>query len=151
MLCRFRKWNLNIEHAIRTGLSDLTKNVSMYSLNGEFIRTFNSLTLAEKETGVLVVNIAASCKGKVRQAGGYQWRYEEVSNIGRVRSKKIAEDLKNRYCKQIIALQNEKEVHKFNSVLEAGNFIDKPHANVNISACALGKRKSAYGYQWQYI
>lgn len=141
----------NMEHAIRTGLFDLTKNVSIYSLDGNFIKTFDSLTLAEKETGVLVVNIAAACKGKVRQAGGYQWNYEELPNIGNVRPKKIAEDLKTRYCKKIIALKNGEEVNRFNSVLEAGNFINKPHANVNISACALGKRKSAYGYQWMYI
>ena len=141
----------NIEHAIRTGLSDFTKNVSMYSLNGEFIKTFSALTLAEKETGVLVVNISAACKGKVRQAGGYQWSYKEVPNIGKVRPKKVAEDLKTRYCKQIIALQDGEEVCRFNSVLEASNFINKPHANVNISACALGKRKSAYGYQWDYV
>ena len=141
----------NIKHAIRTGLSDLTKSVSMYSLDGEFIKTFRSLTLAEKETGVLVTNISASCKGKVRQAGGYQWNYEKLSNIGSVSPKKVAENLKTRCCKQVIALQDGKEIYRFCSVLEASNFINKPYASVNISACALGKRKSAYGYKWQYI
>lgn len=141
----------NIEHAIRMGLWDLTINVSMYSLDGEFIKTFDSLTSAEKETGVLVTNIAAACKGRVRQAGGYQWNYKELSNIGKVRAKKIADDLKTRYCKMVAAFQDGIEVRRFSSVLEASEFIGKPHANVNISACALGKRKTAYGYGWQYI
>lgn len=43
------------------------------------------------------------------------------------------------------------QIKKFNSVLEAGQFVGKPHASVNISACALGKRKTAYGYNWQYV
>ena len=30
-------------------------------------------------------------------------------------------------------------------------FVGKPHASVNISACALGKRKTAYRYNWQYV
>lgn len=48
------------------------KEVSMYSLLGEYIKTFPSLSDAEKETGVKVTNIIANCKGKVRQSGNYQ-------------------------------------------------------------------------------
>lgn len=140
----------NIEHSIRTGLVDLTKNVSMYSLSGDYIKTFKSITQAELETKVIGVNISSCCKGKIRQTGGYQWSYEKVNNIGMVRPKKIAEDLKTRYCKPIIAIQDNIKKYRFNSVLEAGEFIGASHANVNISACALGKRKSAYGYQWQF-
>lgn len=106
----------NIEHAIRMGLLDLTINVSMYSLDGEFIKTFNSLTSAEKETGILAVNISAACKGKIRQAGGFQWKYYKQDNIGKVRTKKIADDLKTRNCKMVAAFQNGIEVRRFNSV-----------------------------------
>ena len=108
-------------------------------------------TQAEKETFILGVNITACCRGKVRQSGGYQWKYYKQDNIGKVRAKKVADDLKTRHCKKIVAFQDGIEVRRFNSVLEASEFIGKPHANVNISACALGKRKTAYGYSWQYI
>ena len=43
------------------------------------------------------------------------------------------------------------KMQRFASVLDAAKFIGKPNAQVNISACALGKRKSAYGYGWVYI
>ena len=43
--------------------------------------------------------------------------------------------------------KNGNQIKVFNSVKDAGDFINKSNANVNISACALGKRKSAYGYQ----
>ena len=141
----------NIEHALKTGLIKNTKAVYQYDLDGNFLKEFESITQAEKETSVFGANISACCKNKVRQAGGFQWRYYKQNNIGKVRAKKIADDLKTRYCKMVAAFQNGIEVRRFNSVLEASEFIGKPNANVNISACALGKRKTAYGYNWQYI
>ena len=141
----------NIQHAIQHKLIDNTKQVSMYSLEGEFIKEFGSITNAEKETGVLGVNISFCCSNKIRQAGGYQWRYEKFSNIDKVRPKKIAEDLHTRGCKQIDMYNGTVKVQRFASVLEAAKFIGKPNAQVNISACALGKRKTAYGYSWAYV
>ena len=141
----------NIEHALTNGLFGNIRKVYQYDLDGNFIKEFESITQAEKETSILGVNITACCKGRVRQSGGYQWRYYKQDNIDKVRAKKIADDLKTRGCKSVIAFQNGIEVRRFNSVLEASKFINKPHANVNISACALGKRKSAYGYQWKYM
>ena len=141
----------NIHHAIQHKLIDNTKQVSMYSLDGDFIKEFDSITNAEKETSVLVVNICACCSKKIRQAGGYQWRYEKTSNIGKVKPKKVAEDLHTRGCKPIQMCNGLIKVQDFPSVLEAAKFIGKPNAQVNISACALGKRKTAYGYKWRYI
>lgn len=141
----------NIQHAIQNKLIDNTKRVSMYSLNGDFIKEFDSITDAEKETGVLGVNISACCKHKIRQSGGYQWRYEKLKTIEKVRPKKIAEDLRTRGCKQVDMYNGLVKVQSFASVLDAAKFIGKPNAQVNISACALGKRKSAYGYGWTYV
>lgn len=59
-------------HAVKIGLIKSIKEVSMYSLSGEYVKTFSSLSEAEKETGVKVTNIVANCKDKVRQSGGYQ-------------------------------------------------------------------------------
>ena len=123
----------------------------MYSLEGDFIKEFDSITNAEKETGVIGVNISACCNNKIRQAGGYQWRYEKFSNIGKVRPKKIAEDLHTRCCKQVDMCNGIVKVQRFASVSDAAKFIGKPHAQINISACALGKRKTAYGYGWTYV
>lgn len=141
----------NIQHAIYHKLIDNTKQVSMYSLDGNFIKEFDSITEAEKETGVLGVNISACCKHKIRQSGGYQWRYEKLEAIEKVRPKKIAEDLRTRGCKQVDMYNGIVKVQRFASVTDAAKFIGKSNAQVNISACALGKRKSAYGYSWTYV
>ena len=141
----------NIQHAISHKLIDNTKQVSMYSLDGNFIKEFDSITDAEKETGVFGVNISACCKHKIRQSGSYQWRYEKLDTIEKVRPKKIAEDLRTRCCKQVDMYNGIVKVQSFASVLDAAKFIGKPNAQANISACALGKRKTAYGYGWTYV
>ena len=123
----------------------------MYSLEGGFIKEFDSIADAEKETGVLGVNISSCCNNKIRQSGGYQWRYETFSSIGKVRPKKIAEYLHIRGCKQVDMYNGVVKVQRFASVLDAAKFIGKSHAQANISACALGKRKTAYGYGWTYV
>ena len=76
---------------------------------------------------------------------------EKKQHIDKVRPKKIAEDLRTRYCKPIKMYNGIVEVQTFSSVLEAAKFIGKPNAQTNISACALGKRKTAYGYGWSYV
>ena len=141
----------NIKHAWINGLYGNIRRVYQYDLDGNFMKEFKSITQAEKETSILRVNITACCRDRVRQSGGYQWRYYKQDNIGKVRAKKIAADLKTRGCKRVAAFQDGIEVMRFNSVLEASEFIGCPHANVNISACALDKRKTAYGYSWKYI
>ena len=47
--------------------------VLQYSLNGNFIKKYNSIKLAKQETGAK--DISECCKGKFKQSGGYIWRY----------------------------------------------------------------------------
>ena len=51
------------------------KKVNQYSLDGVFIKQFNSLSEAERETGVYCSNICRVCKGVFKQTGGFIWRY----------------------------------------------------------------------------
>ena len=41
-------------------------------------------------------------------------------------------------------------IREWNSIKEAEEFLGKPHAQSNISACCLGKKHRAYGYIWRY-
>lgn len=57
--------------------------VDMYSLNGEFIKSFDSMTDAQECMGIKSKsNISQCCKGKVFSAGGFRWSYhnKELSN-----------------------------------------------------------------------
>lgn len=52
--------------------------VNQYDLiTGVFIRTWDSAADVERELNIQHSNISANCKGKVKSAGGYKWKYYE--------------------------------------------------------------------------
>lgn len=51
------------------------KKVNQYDLNGNYIKTFNSIIEAQKEVGS--THICQCLKGKFEQTKGYKWRYAE--------------------------------------------------------------------------
>lgn len=56
--------------------SKIKKKVNQYNLDGNFIKQYESLKQAEKETGILSQNIGEVCRGQQKYAKGYLWRYE---------------------------------------------------------------------------
>lgn len=52
-----------------------SKPVGQYSLEGEIIRTFDSMTIASKETGISIQSISACCVGSAKTGKGYIWKY----------------------------------------------------------------------------
>jgi uncharacterized protein with von Willebrand factor type A (vWA) domain len=58
-------------------IEPLKKKVSQYDLNGFYIKTFDSLKEAEKETNIFASNIGLCCRNGIKQAGGYKWRYAD--------------------------------------------------------------------------
>jgi group I intron endonuclease len=51
--------------------------VTQLSINGESIASYNSAMEAQLSTGIDRGSILRCCKGKVRKAGGYIWKYKE--------------------------------------------------------------------------
>lgn len=51
------------------------KKVEQYTLDGEYIRTFNSLKEAWLHTGATIGAIGLVCKGLLKSSGGYVWKY----------------------------------------------------------------------------
>ena len=49
--------------------------VYCYSLDGDFIKKYESINEAQRETGIANPNIVKVCKEKRTQAGGYIWKY----------------------------------------------------------------------------
>jgi len=46
-------------------------------MNGNIIKTYDSLTQAELETGINRSNICKACKDNKFSAGGFIWKYGE--------------------------------------------------------------------------
>lgn len=53
-----------------------SKKVQMFDkLTGELLATFPSLAEAERITRIAFQNISSCCNGKLKSAGGYNWKY----------------------------------------------------------------------------
>lgn len=52
------------------------KPVLQYNLNNELLHEYNSIADAFRATGVPTGNISKNCKGKLKTAGGYIWKYK---------------------------------------------------------------------------
>lgn len=68
----------NRKKGVSTGPSKKRKEVEQFDLDGNFIRTWESITKVEKE--LKIYNINAVCKGKQETAGGYKWEYKIKEN-----------------------------------------------------------------------
>ena len=51
------------------------KKVLQYDLNFNYIQTFNSLKEAQEKTNIAKSSICTVCKGRIKQAGGFIWKY----------------------------------------------------------------------------
>lgn len=49
--------------------------VAQYTKDGKFVRIFDSIHEAERETGIHNGNISSVCRGRGMTAGGYKWLY----------------------------------------------------------------------------
>ena len=65
------------EETKRTLSEKKKKKVNQYSIDGKFIKTFNSMNEASKEYNVTPQNIYASCSRRRKTACGFIWRYAD--------------------------------------------------------------------------
>ena len=68
---------LSIEEAINEPIKPYKRRVEQYDLSGDFIKSWESATLAGKTLGINNGNITACCKGKLKTSGGYIWKYAD--------------------------------------------------------------------------
>jgi hypothetical protein len=66
----------NVKHAYRLNLhKPIRIGVSQYTLSNVFIKEYDSLLDAEKETGISNGHISNVCRGVKKTGGGYIWKY----------------------------------------------------------------------------
>ena len=61
---------VNLGHPI-----SYTRSICQYTLNGHFLKQYNSLKQAANETGIVASSISHNALGKYKHAGGYIWKY----------------------------------------------------------------------------
>lgn len=68
----------HISEAKQGAKHHLAKKVYQYTKQGKFIREWDYMSQASKELNINKANIAETCYGKRKSAGGYVWKYERV-------------------------------------------------------------------------
>jgi group I intron endonuclease len=124
--------------------------VLQYSVDGQFIARYESLTMAAEAMGRdNVSNIRSCCNKTSTSAYNYLWKYEDDDTLidefvsRQKKTGKGAVKMVEQY-----SLDGE-YIQTFSSCREAARSIGAPY-HVGINSCCLGKQKIAYGFKWKY-
>lgn len=66
----------NMKHAFKNGLIKINKKVIQKDLQGNFVKSWNSMREIQRQLGISVSNISDCCNKKIKQSHGYVWEYE---------------------------------------------------------------------------
>lgn len=122
------------------------KKIYQYSLEGYFIKSYDSATDAKKD-GFNDSRIRACCNGNIMSSYGYQWRDYYKTKI---------DAIDNRYVRQAQSAikkvyQYDKNgifLRSYNSLKEASDITGLNYKN--ISACCRGVNNTCGGFKWSY-
>lgn len=65
----------NIEKHRNAMIKATGKPIEQYSMNDEFIKRFDSISLAVRETGIIKNSIQQCLYGRYKQGGGFKWKF----------------------------------------------------------------------------
>lgn len=121
-----------------------SRKVAMYSLDGKFIKTFDSCGRAAVETGINANAINRVCRGDRKQTHGYVFKY---ASEAKMKIQKRPD--KNIHSKPIVQLTIDgKEIAEYPSISEASRATG--YYACNIGRVANGVWKYYKGCKWQY-
>lgn len=125
----------------RRNADSLKKVVYQYSLDGVFMRKYNSISEAAKCIGIFDEEISRCAKGKHKIAGGFTWRYTNKENVNI--------DLKRSDHKNIFQYDLEGNfVREWKSKIEAAKSLNLKEDS--IKSVLYNINKSSGGYLWYF-
>lgn len=145
------------------------KPVLQYSLDGYFIKKYDSAKLAHDETEISHSHICAVCRDELKSAGGFQWKYhvegEEIlmkinkykrydkklkeNKIKRMNTEEVSKyisDLKSIKVNQYTL--DDKFIKTYKSAMDAHKL--DGYCNSSIGKCCKGKKEQYKGFKWFY-
>ena len=132
------------------GCSGKPRKVLQYDLNGNYLNTYESLTIAASTLNLSSSNLSSCCTGKQKSYGGYLWTYEDEESPKQYIDNKYGHTtstnkrIVQQYSKDNIFIQ------EYNSAHEAARQIGKPKCANHITECCQNKRKTCEGFIWKY-
>lgn len=125
------------------------KKIYQYSLEGKFIKVFDSIMDASCECGIKSSsNITMCAKHQRPKAGGFRWEYSFSENIGPLpkKEKKSRIGINGKPVFQLD--ENGNVIAKYSSMKEAGKILGF-HSS-NLSKVKKGEIKTCNGYRWKF-
>lgn len=121
------------------------KKVYQYSLEGIFIKEWDSVTEASNITNILICDISSCCLKNKHAAGKFQWRYEKFEKINSFSYEQ------NNINKSKSIIQYDKQMN----FIKEWNGTKEPSEKLNIHRsgirnCLVGLAPSAGGFVWKY-
>lgn len=119
-----------------------SKEVHQYSLSGDYIRKWPSVSEAARELGVSHSAISVCCRGGAKSAYGYVWSYEMKDSVEPVGPPKYRVKA---ICQYTLGGELIKK-------WESGADVQRQlgYDKSAICMCCRGKQKTAYGFIWRY-
>lgn len=74
-ICKGYFWSYKHEEPFIPSIDSRKKVVQQLTLKGEFVKEFNSVSEAAKQTGCNKTSIAKVCRGERKSCGGFIWKY----------------------------------------------------------------------------
>lgn len=139
---QFRRYKVD---KIDTVVAEHTREVHQYTIEGDYIATYTSLSEAARSIQDRHANgsmIGKACRDEsITQAYGYRWSYEKVNKLPPIRPSKK--------CRPVVRITTDgKERTEYCSAAQAGRE-NNVSANAIIDACK-GIQKHSAGYRWEY-
>ena len=123
--------------------SNLSKKINQYSLDGKFIKTWDSISSIEEWLKIACGSIVKCCKNQLKSAGNYVWRYYNGDNSN------ISPIHKLTNAKPVVQYSKKGDIIKeFDSAKAAHIFTGVSKSS--ICACCKHSWKTAGGYVWRY-
>jgi hypothetical protein len=72
--CEFIEQSRNTKQMLKD--NNLYKSVVQFTKQGEFIKNWETMSMASKTLNIWISNISSSCLGKVKSAGGFIWKFK---------------------------------------------------------------------------
>lgn len=135
------KWVTRQENILQQNREKTSKIVYQYTLNGELLAEYKSISAAATKTNVHHRAIAGIAKRQKGTAGGFQWRFTREDSIKKHRTTTKSIKQIDNNTKEIIAI--------YEHIDDAVTSVQGTR-NPIYSACN-GYRKRAYGYIWEYV
>lgn len=123
----------------------ITKKIIQVSLEGEYIKEWESITDAAINVGSKMENISAVCRGKSFTSAGFRWFYKDEY----IKVKDSIVPIRYRTSKPIIQFTlNNKIIRTWSSTTEASKTLGIKKNN--ISAACTGVTYSSGGFRWMF-